>query len=377
MSALLLGRELICPGSAGQAISYELSRVLSTFSHEQVKIFTLIRRSWLDTFKEAIAETEYSPTYYIDIPDDNINVRHDVSLLCSLAKNIPEDADVIIDIDFGISGSLIPLLIRKSLGKKIRTIKVIFMRMNRSLIASSTYCDSMIVTSPLLYGMVNRIPLLRGKVHYIPPPIDTNCFSPHNGEDQLRKESLDQTVISYVGPINPKRFALIETLKAMNLLVKKIDFKFTIFTFFRFQDDANTYQYVQKLIEKLHLKENVKIKNALLNKEEKAQIYRNSTLCLFPISSFELADPSISILEAMASGSIVIASPVNSIPLILKNDFSGFIVNKLEANHLSNLIQHIVGYPEKTRIRKNASKTILDHFSYCAVWKKLNKLIEK
>jgi glycosyltransferase involved in cell wall biosynthesis len=251
------------------------------------------------------------------------------------------------------------------------------MKMNMAHIASSSHYNYIMATSPSLFRMIKWFPLLREKVHYVPPPIDITCFSPENKKDQLYYNDLSQTIISYIGPINPKRFALIETLKAVNLLAKKIDFVFTIYTFFRFQEDENTYHFLEKIIDKLHLRKNVKIKNVLLSKDEKARIFRNSSLCLYPIRSFELADPPISILEAMASGSIVATSPINGIPLVLKNNFNGFLINELKTNYLSDLIQHIVECPEKKEIKRNASKTISDHFSYDYVWKKLSELIDE
>ena len=376
MSILLIGRELICPfATASQSISYELARVLSVFSHKQVKILTVVRKSRLKNFRDCLTKREYFPTSYVETQDDYLNIRHDLSLLTALNKNIIKDVDAIIDINLGTSSSLMPFLIRN--GDNIRTIKTIFTTANKALMAASVCYDNVIVTSPLLYGVVSTFPLLRGKVHYIPPPIDNTNFSPQNNKkNQLHTDYSDQTLISYVGPINPKRFALIETLKAMKLLARKFSFTLNIYTFLRYREDAIIFRYLEKKIEKLGLRKNVKIQNILLSKEEKAKIYRSSTLCIFPISfPIDLSDPPISILEAMSCGSVVLTSPVNSIPLIIKDNFNGYTINRLEAKYLSQLIKDIIEYPEKKKIRDNARRTVLDNFSYDAVWKKLGKLI--
>lgn len=387
MSIALIGRDLVCPlATASQSISYELARTFSLFSDKEVKIFTVVRRRWLDSrrHERARANIEHFPTYYMQARSDSLGIRDDLSLLSALNKNMAEDIEVLIDINLGFSGSLVPFVVRKPARNQIQSIKLIFTVMNRSVwlhprvfTANPFHYDNVVVTSPLLHRKVSTFLPWRKKVHYIPPPIDVINFSPlDNKNSKLHKNNSRQATLLYIGSINPKRFALIETLRAMELLAKKIDFTFNIFTFPRYKQDPTIYRQLERKIEELGLTDKIKIHRKILTKQEKADVYRSSVLYLFPVKRVnDLADPPISILEAMACGSIVVASPILSISPLLK-DSNGYVINNLEPRYLSRLIQCIVEYSGKTRIRENARKKILNNFSYASVWKKFDELIQ-
>src|SRR3989344_9222738 len=91
-------------------------------------------------------------------------------------------------------------------------------------------------------------------------------------------------------------------------------------------------------------------------------LLKNSNLVILPSI---LEGISISILEAMASGNIVIATRVGGNREIIKDGYNGFLIEKESPIAISNAIERVYGMKRsyRNKIISNAKETILNDFS--------------
>jgi glycosyltransferase involved in cell wall biosynthesis len=90
--------------------------------------------------------------------------------------------------------------------------------------------------------------------------------------------------------------------------------------------------------------------------------YAHADICCFP-SWFEPFG--LTVIEAMAQSSIVIASNSGGGKEIIENGINGFLITPKSSNRLKNAIKQIIDLPEdsKNLIRTKAKKTVQENFS--------------
>lgn len=86
-------------------------------------------------------------------------------------------------------------------------------------------------------------------------------------------------------------------------------------------------------------------------------------LCVLPSTHEGL--PNI-ILEAMACGTPVLATPVGAIPDVIKDAETGFIMEDNSPECIAESVMRVLNYPDLDRIVKNAYKLIEEEYTYGA-----------
>ena len=85
------------------------------------------------------------------------------------------------------------------------------------------------------------------------------------------------------------------------------------------------------------------------------------------------------IFEAMASGTLVIATDVSAIPEILKDNFNGFVISSNNSKKLAFKIKEVSKMPvdKLTDIRKEAQKSVVNISSTDKTMKTFIKTIKR
>jgi glycosyltransferase involved in cell wall biosynthesis len=181
-----------------------------------------------------------------------------------------------------------------------------------------------ITTSPCSYIRFHKF--FRRNYCYIPAPIEPPVF---NEESSLIEESDGRLKIFYLGHGSYLRFPYDKVLKAISRLKKERN-NIELNLYISKQGYANYAKFtvgLEKTIKKLSLEEVVKIHLKNLSEDEKWGVIRENHVLLFPSLTNAAIDPPIVVLEAMFMGKCVIATPIQSIPYILRED-RGIIVDR-------------------------------------------------
>jgi len=244
-------------------------------------------------------------------------------------------------------------------------------------------------TSPKEYSLLKNVLMKISKkdfsIHLIPPPIDTNIYKPYPKHIALEKLSTfintnitgDEFVIVYVGGLDENRFPL-KVFQVIKNLIRKTNRK--ILFLMVVPPIRNKRPYVSKvsaLINDLGLQNNVKLLPFNLHDEEKALLFSAASVFLYPSLRQAAMDPPLTILEAMSSGLPVVTTRIQSLPIIIKHFYNGFLYSPLNFTELEKILEYLIQCDNSlTNVSVNARNTIARHFSFEAVAKKLIKIYE-
>lgn len=205
------------------------------------------------------------------------------------------------------------------------------------------------------------------KIKVIPPCIDTSRFnSPDLNTFNLKNkfELDDKMTITFLGEREAKGLGiLIEAIKEVR---KKVDVRVIIVAGIE----------KEKVREKIKGIENVVV---LLDIVDMPSILTISDIFVAPfLSTFDIADIPLSILEAMAAGKPVIASNVGGIPEIIEHQKNGILVEPGNSEALADAIVSLLeNKEEKERIGRNARIHAKQYFSTKRVVKEYEKVYEE
>ena len=133
-------------------------------------------------------------------------------------------------------------------------------------------------------------------------------------------------------------------------------------------------QYFRKLKEYVNLNNlSVEFKGVVPYNDLKA-LY--SACDIFVLPSFEEGDP-MSLKEALASGKPLIASNVGGIPMQIKDEWNGFLVEPGNERQLAEKIMLLLDHREEIRkMGRNSRKLAEDEFDWNKVVKRYLKIYE-
>ena len=194
--------------------------------------------------------------------------------------------------------------------------------------------------------------------------IASRHFLNHEKFKIKRKFDDRDTLVGYIGRLSEEKGsmnlaeAIKETSKEMHNL------KYIIC------GDGKLRNEIERYLEKEGLS-NVKIVGWISH--EQLPDYLNE-LKLIVIPSYTEGLPNI-MLEAMACGTPVLATPVGSIADIIKDGENGFIMENNSPECIAKNIQRALAYPNLDKIIKNARVLVLKEFTYEAAVNRYKKIL--
>lgn len=190
------------------------------------------------------------------------------------------------------------------------------------------------------------------RIKIIPPCVDVARFAPFSPDFMNIKKELglrDEKIISFVGERKSKGIEIL--IEAIRRLRGRVDAKFIIIAG----------------LEKENLKEKIKgIEDSviLLDVVEMSSILRITDVFVAPIlSSFDISDIPLSVLEAMSAGKPVIGTKIGGLLEIINHEVNGVLIER----HVGALVEALISLLEDEKKReelgKNAYQFVKENFS--------------
>jgi len=186
------------------------------------------------------------------------------------------------------------------------------------------------------------------------------------------KKKIDERPIyvGYVGRLSAEK-GILNFVKSVHLILDK---KPNVY--FAICGKGNLINIIESIVNSKRLKPNIKLFNWIPH--NKVPYFLNN-LKLLVLPSYTEGLPKI-VLEAMACGTPVLATPVGGIPDIIRDGETGFLLESNNPKHIAEKIVELLNKPELLeKVSINAYKFVKENFNYEKTledWRKiLNKLM--
>jgi glycosyltransferase involved in cell wall biosynthesis len=202
------------------------------------------------------------------------------------------------------------------------------------------------------------------------PPIDCELYRPSNkGDNYPANGGSHEYSLLYMGPLWPSRFPAENVLGALRLLLGRgFDIGLNVLTSAR--SSVNLCDNVLALAKRLGVDRNMILERKDLSETERVRAYNAADAIIFPYVGPEpeqLADPPFGILESMACGRVVLSTRVLSVPEVVSDGSTGFLIESASLNALYGGIIRALSSPDREDVGIRARDRILRHFSYPTV----------
>jgi glycosyltransferase involved in cell wall biosynthesis len=211
------------------------------------------------------------------------------------------------------------------------------------------------------------------------PPIDCELYRPHKVADsQSANDGSHEYSLLYMGPLWPSRFPAQNVLGALGLLLKMgFDVGLNVLTSAR--SSVALCEEVISLGKRLGVDKNISLERKDLSETERVQAYNAADVVIFPYVGPEpeqLADPPFGILESMACGRVVLSTRVLSVPEVVRDRSTGFLIGSPSMSDIYDGIVLALTAPGKEDVGIRARERIVGHFSYPKVRRSLLEAYE-
>jgi glycosyltransferase involved in cell wall biosynthesis len=182
-----------------------------------------------------------------------------------------------------------------------------------------------------------------------------------------KKVSERENLIGYIGRLSKEK-GVLNLVRAVPLILKsRKDVSFSII------GDGELFLEINDIIRREKLDRHLKLEGWVSH--EKLSDYLNSfKLVILP--SYTEGLPNV-ILEAMACGTPVLATPVGAIPDVIKNEETGFLLKSNDLKHIAEKIIELLNEPELLeKVSFNAYNFVRENFNYRKVLENWRKIIE-
>ena len=199
------------------------------------------------------------------------------------------------------------------------------------------------------------------------PPIDCELYRPSNGRDyDSAKGSSHDYSILYMGPLWPSRFPAQNVLGALGLLVKGgFDVGLNVLTSAR--SSVALCEEVLAIGKRLGVERNMFLERRALSETERVLAYNAADAIIFPYVGPEpeqLADPPFGILEAMACGRVVLSTRVLSVPEVVGDGSTGFLIDSASVDEVRQGLIRTLTSPDREDVGTRARQRVVADFSY-------------
>ncbi len=201
------------------------------------------------------------------------------------------------------------------------------------------------------------------RISVISGGVDTDFFYPLKNKRELKKGFglSNKKTILYVGLIN--KIKGIESLLKASKEIKDIDFETVI------AGTGPDLQYYKKMKNEMNLN-NVKFLG-FVEDNKMNKLFNSADVFCLP-SKWEGLP--LTLLEAMSSGLVCIATDVGDIKKVIINNKNGFIVEKNNYNFFIKNLKKTILNSDNIKIKKEAIKTVKESYSYDIISRKINRI---
>ena len=183
---------------------------------------------------------------------------------------------------------------------------------------------------------------------------------------KLKSKLGSENFVGYIGYLSEAK-GVLNFVKAIPEILEKTDkFKFLI------GGDGQLRDKIDRYLEEESLSNKVKLTGWIPH--DNLPDYLNE-LKLVVLPSYTEGLPNI-ILEAMACGTPVLATPVGAIPDIIKDGETGFIMKNNSPECIAENVIRVLEYPNLDEIVKNAINVVEKEFTYEAAVERYRKILE-
>ena len=233
-------------------------------------------------------------------------------------------------------------------------------------LANRFFIDSYAFTTPRI-GRWNDELSPRTKRFLVRPPINCDFYRPQAGSAEFELRNPNFKTILYMGPLMPTRFPQEAVLRAVKRLVESgIKLRLVILTSAS-RTTTEACERVLQLSRDLSIAKNFLLKRVDLTEQERIGWYNSADVVIFPYvgpDPEKLADPPFGILEAMACGRIVLSSDVLSVPEVVEEGVTGFLLQNTTVDEIERGILRSLQTTGARTIERNARERIVERFDY-------------
>jgi glycosyltransferase involved in cell wall biosynthesis len=184
---------------------------------------------------------------------------------------------------------------------------------------------------------------------------------------KIKKKFNDRAdLVGYIGRLSEEK-GVLNFVKAIPQIIKERDD-----LVFLIGGDGPLRDKIERYLEDENLNDKVKLTGWVPH--DNLPDYMNE-LKLVVLSSYTEGLPNV-MLEAMACGTPVLATPVGAIPDVIKDGKNGFIMENNSAECIAENVIRVLNYSELDKIVKNASELVERDFTYAAAVERYRKILE-
>jgi len=283
--------------------------------------------------------------------------EHLIYLLGKLCSVYPKDFSILV-YDFGeIPGyRRIP-----------RILKLVF----------DNYLDLILTTSLHTYMQYGRY----FKIYYMPPPIvPPDKLYATSLDDKCDSKLINNSLyhIIYIGHLYEFRFPYKIVLKTIYKIIKSgfRDLKLLIIAP-KTRYNVEMSKIIEKYSDGLGIQRNVLVLSENLTEKCKYELLNKTNIFLFiPTRQPVTMDPPISVIEAMFSGNVVIATRYMSLEYIIKDYVNGIIINNISIDVLYEKLKNVLNNDNlREHISQNAKRYAFKNYYYINLMERLKDIV--
>lgn len=227
-----------------------------------------------------------------------------------------------------------------------------FWNNNGEILRAAQNCDYMVSVDTNTCNWFQTIDYnLSRKIKYIPNYVDNKEFFP------VPRENADRTVITY-----PRR---LYGARGLYIVLDILDDILETFPNTEFRFVGKGFEEDTKYVEEKIAKWGDRVKWYSKSPDQMHEVYKETDISLVPTMYSE--GTSLSCLEALSSGNVVICTRVGGLTDLIINGFNGLLIEP-DSNSLKDALTNILSDPEKMQMLKNNAVSTALAFSK-DIWK--------
>jgi glycosyltransferase involved in cell wall biosynthesis len=208
---------------------------------------------------------------------------------------------------------------------------------------------------------VNRIMDRKHMISILPQFVDANQYT--LGDPATKKGD----VVTFVGTLDYRKGAMLVVEAAVSLIKEREGVKFNII------GEGPLKDPIRDLIDREGFADKITLRQKL-SENAFQEILTATKICLLPSIAEGL--PNI-VLESMASGIIVVVTPVGAIPNLIQDGKTGFLLRELSPRHIADRIIDALDDPNLEIIRKTARLVVEREYSYSIVSGRYKRFLKR